>query len=193
MLKKYSFFDGETIEFDDSRSVRELLERAFDEFGYYEPFGMETVTLFQSLHSSGSTGWFTTDPEKSCAEEIENGDDLHFAYHKPGVFYYAEGGWGHHMQALGNHPELEEPVALRLQFDDFKNTVVFSGKLTLRKVIEMFREADYISADADKVTVRAINPYQEPYEIAFSDPRLDLDLVSFEKTLPDAVTTLEIE
>lgn len=192
MIRQYSFFDGGTIEFDDGRSVRELLAYAFDEFGYYEPFGMETVTLFQGHHSSGGSGRFTTDPDRSCAEEIENCSDLFFAYHVPEKFYYAEGGWGHHMRALGNHPVLEDPVPLNLRFEDFRHTVVFSGKLTMREVIRMFQETDYISADVVNVTVRAINPYQEPYVIAFSDPALDLDLIRFEKMLPDAVTTLEI-
>ena len=48
MKQKFFFFDGGEIEFDDRRSVKELIEYAFESFGYYEPMGMEIVTLFQA-------------------------------------------------------------------------------------------------------------------------------------------------
>ena len=72
MIQKYTFCDGGTLEFDDSKSVKELIEYAFDTFGYYEPMGMDIVTLFQAHHPNTTTGWFTTDTTLRCADEIQN-------------------------------------------------------------------------------------------------------------------------
>ena len=49
-------------------------------FDYYEPAGMELVTIFQSHNSKTNVGWFTTDTSRSCEEEIEDTDWLCFAY-----------------------------------------------------------------------------------------------------------------
>lgn len=51
MIQKYKF-EGENdfIEFDDSKSVKELINYAFDKFDYFEPAGIEIVTLFQCHH-----------------------------------------------------------------------------------------------------------------------------------------------
>lgn len=192
MIKTYKFCEG-TIEFDDAKSVRELIHYAFDQFDYYEPFGMDIVTLFQCHHSASNTGWFTTDLDRSCAEEIEDGDWLCFAYHMPGVFNYAEGGWGHHMRSLGNHPELTDPTPLHLRFEDFDHTVVFNGKYTFREIVRLFQNAGYIPEDAHMLVIRAINPYQDPYCIFFSDAILDADLVRFEQALPNAATIIDIK
>ena len=193
MIRKYTFFDGGTVEFEDSGTVRALIAHAFEEFGYYEPLGMETVTVFQSHHSAGSTGWFTKDVDRTCAEEIENPEDLYFACHIPGVLFYAEGGWGHHMAALGNCPELPCPVSLRFRQEDFDHTLVMNGNLPLGQILEMLRQAEYLPEDGKGLTVRAVNPWQPPYEIGLEDPVLALPLGEFEKTLPDAVTILTVE
>ena len=116
MIKNYTFFDGGTISFDDEKKVKELIRYAFDEFDYYEPIGIEYVTIFQCHHSKTNTGWFTKDTNNSCCDEIENPDELCFAYYVPEVFYFAEGGWGHHMRELGNHPEIPNPVDIKLRF-----------------------------------------------------------------------------
>ena len=44
MIQKYKF-EGENdfIEFDDSKSVKELINYAFDKFDYFEPAGIEIV------------------------------------------------------------------------------------------------------------------------------------------------------
>lgn len=51
MKNEYYFFDGGRVEFDDNKSVRELIRYAFDKFDYYEPLGMDIVTVFQSHNS----------------------------------------------------------------------------------------------------------------------------------------------
>ena len=44
MIQKYKF-EGENdfIEFDDSKSVKELINYAFDKFDYFEPAGIEIL------------------------------------------------------------------------------------------------------------------------------------------------------
>ena len=191
MLRTYSFFcDGENraLEFDDTRSVRELIAYAFEQFGYYEPAGMEIVTLFQSGHPETSCGWITTETDRSCAEEIVNRDWLCFAYYLPGKFYFAEGGWGHHMPDLGNHPELPEAFSLKLIFEDFKHTVVLNGNLCFADIVAYLRETGYLPDGCSRLRVYTdVNNYRDlPYDsplstftIPFSDKRMQLSLREF--------------
>lgn len=185
MIQTYTFCDGgerKSLQFDDSKSVKELIQFAFDEFDYYEPFGMEIVTIYQSYHA-----WFTTDVTRSCAEEIVDRDWLCFAYYMPGVFYFAEGGWGHHMEGLGNHPLIANPVSLKLRFEDFRNTVVFSGKLTLREVIQALIRVGYVEDSIKDVEVFSsrFSGGSYTYRIDMTDKILDAPLTVFEKSLPE--------
>ena len=93
--------ENAAFEFDDSKTVREMIQFAFDQLDYYEPAGMEIVTVFQCHHPKTSTGWFTRDTGRICAEEIINTDELCFAYQIPDVFYFAEGGWGASFDGFG--------------------------------------------------------------------------------------------
>lgn len=192
MIQKYNFLGDGDIEFDDSKSVKELIAYAFETFDYYEPLGMEIVTIFQAHHSKSHKGWFTTDTSLSCAEEIENCDDLFFAYHMPGVFYFAEGGWGHHMRTLGNHPYIDSPVSLKLSFEDFKNTVVINGEYCFADVLRYLKSGGYVPNTVSFLKICAINPYMPPYTISLSDPIISAKLTEFSESLPDAVTIIEV-
>lgn len=67
MIQTYKFFgENSSLEFDDSKTVKELLQYAFEQFDYYEPFGMDIVTIYQSGHAH-----FTLDTSRKCYEEIE--------------------------------------------------------------------------------------------------------------------------
>lgn len=105
---------------------------------------MNIVTLFQPHHSQSTAGLFTKDTTKKCADEIENKNDLCFAYYKPNAFYFAEGGWGDHMPGLGNHPDLDQPVLLCLKFDEFENSVVVNGNYCFRDVVRYLKTTGYI-------------------------------------------------
>ncbi len=192
MKRNYTFFDGGTIEFDDRKSIKKLLEYAFDAFDYYEPLGMDAVTVFQCHHPKTNTGWFTTDTDLKCASEIINADELYFAYHVPNVFYFAEGGWGHHMTELGNHPVIENPVALHLRFEDFDNTVVINGKFSFRDIIDLLKRTGYISPSAAALTVQTVDG-EFTGRIPFSDPRLDTDLQTFSINLPEPLAIISIK
>lgn len=193
MIREYSFSGEHTLLFDDSKSVKELIQYAFEKYGYYEPLGMDIVTIFQGHHPAGNYGWFTTDTSLSCAEEIKSPTDLFFAYHMPDVFFFSEGGWGHHMSNLGNHPSLEDPVSLKIRFDDFCNTVVICGKYSFQDIINTLKSAEYIPNTANHLIIRAINPYHEPYRISFDDPIMTTDLVTFAKSLPNSVVIIDID
>ena len=185
-------FDGEEpLFFDDAKSVKELIRYAFNEFDYYEPAGMEVVTIFQP-QSRTNTGWFTTDTSRLCVDEIEAAENLCFAYHMPNVFYFAEGGWGHHMLHLGNHPQIDNPVILHLRFDDFNHSVVINGKYTFETIISFLKQTNYLSREVCSLLIRVINPYQKPFLISFDSELMHLQLTEFEKRLPDSTLLIDI-
>ena len=193
MIKEYHFVGEEPIKFDDSKTVKELVEYAFDEFGYYEPFGMDTVTVFQCHHSKSNKGWFTLDPLRSCKNEIANRDELCFAYYIPGVLYYAEGGWEHHMSSLGNHPEFSYPISLKLKFEEFDHTVVFEGTHSFREILDILEKVGYIKKPILRITVQVL-AYPKANYVKFiesDNPVLDAPIIDLEKSLPtDGIVTL---
>lgn len=180
MIRRYTFFvDGQkTLEFDDSKTVKELIEYAFNVFEYYEPAGIGLVTLFQCHHSKSYTGWFTRDTNSICADEIENPDELCFAYQLPDVFYFAEGGWGHHMIELGNHPPIPNPVAIKIRFEDFANTVVINSQYSFYDIISFLTNTHYIS-NCRRVLVNPVGIPNGPYSIRLDDDILQLNLKDF--------------
>jgi len=183
MKQTYTFFDGGTIEFDDTKSVKELIEYAFDEFGYYEPMGMEVVTIYQAHHPDTIEGWFTTDVSLTCAEEIKRPDMLCFAYYLPKKFYFAEGGWGHHMPSLGNHPKIPKAVSLHIRFDDFDNTVVINGRYSFKDIINKLIETGYLDDSCKAIEVIPVGCPLKSYSIPFSDPIIRKPLTDFERIL----------
>lgn len=196
MIQEYRFWHEEPILFDDRKSVRELISYVFDQFDYYEPFGMDIVTVFQCHHPATSTGWFTTDVERSCAEEILTRDWLCFAYNMPGVFYFADGGWGHHMTGLGNHPHLDNPVSIKLQIESSQNTVVFAGDISFRQIITALKRTEYISKDLTFMKIHVCDYPRENqmHVVDFQAPVMDAPLTEFKQKLPDGqVVTIILE
>lgn len=180
MIRNYTFEGEKTgIQFDDSKTVRELILCAFEQYGYDEPAGMDIVTLFQSHHSDSYNGWFTRDTSRICAEEIENPDGLCFAYQMPGVFYFAEGGWGHHMEELGNHPLIPDPVSIRLRFDDFDNTVVINGKYTFGDIAGYLKKTRYIPQNSRVLLIHPVGIKEGPLSISLDDKIMRLPLNEF--------------
>ena len=180
MIRTYRFFPGETVEFDDSKTVRELIQFAFDQLGYEEPAGMELVTVFQTVYAGSSFGWFTQDTSRICAEEIENPTQLCFAYHLPDAFYFAEGGWGHHMIRLGNHPNISNPVACTLRLEGFgENTVIINGKYAFCEIVEYLKKTGYLPEGSRQLMV---HPFGSSHSLSvpFSDPMMALPLGEFE-------------
>lgn len=46
MYRLFKFEGEQPLFFDDTKSVKVLIQYAFNEFDYYEPTGMEIMTLF---------------------------------------------------------------------------------------------------------------------------------------------------
>lgn len=191
MKQLYTFSGKASIEFDDTRSVRELINYAFSKYDYYEPLGMDIVTIFQAHHPDSNTGWFTIDVDKCCANEIINRNELCFAYYMPNVFYFAEGGWGHHMLELGNHPTIPNQIALQIELNGERNTIVINGNITCRSIIKKLIDVGYIENSITKINILEIAypPKSNFREILLSDAILDVPLTEFVKTLSaDAIS-----
>ena len=196
MIQTYHFFGERSLEFDDSKTVKELIEYAFEKFDYYEPFEMDSVTVFQCHHPDNNYGWFTTNTKRRCVDEIVNRDELCFGYNIPGILYYAEGGWGHHMHQLGNHPVFEKPVSLKLKFEDFNHTVVFEGTHSFREILNLLKSTGYIEKSISKIEVNVL-AYPKPnyfQYIELCNHILDVPMTEFENSLPqDGIVTLVLE
>ena len=191
MIQNYSFFHSsapdDTIAFDDEKSVAELVRSAFAKFGYFAPCGMDIVTVFQGCadprnNNCNINGWFITDTSKKCAEEILNRERLCFAYYLPGVFYFAEGGWGHHMPDLGNHPELPDPVQLNLRFEDFDETVMVNGNYSFSDVINYLKTNGYITESLNRFPVLCVGTGKD-FTISIDDPAVQKPLSELKDTM----------
>lgn len=194
MVRTYTFFDrdavGESVEFDDSGTVRKLVGHAFEELGYYEPFGMDTVTVYQGRFPYAH---FTLDTERTCREEIQDPGHLCFAYHVPGLLYYAEGGWGHHMHELPNHPAFRQPVSLKLKFEKFDHTVVFEGTRSFREVLDLLMKVGYVDKSISRIKVWVMRDQEPNYTryLGLHDSILYQPMTAFEEALPtDGIVTL---
>lgn len=188
MKQIYKFYGENPLEFDDSKTVRELIQYAFEQFDYYEPFGIHAVTIYQTGYAH-----FTLDTSRRCFEEIKEPNGLCFAYHIPGFLYYAEGGWEHHMSELPNHPVFNSPVSLKIKFEDFDHTVVFEGTHSFREVLNLLKRVGYINESIEQIIIQVL-AYPKPNytkHIECHNSILDAPMVEFYKTLPtDGIVTL---
>ncbi len=150
MLRLYKFFDMQPVIFDDRKSVRELLNYVFEKSDYYEPAGMDIVTVYDA-----SKYHVIDDTTIACYKVFTPYDDtighgnngLCVAYYLPNLFFYAEGGWGHHMIEMDIVKNIKNPVPVNLRFPEFKNTVVLNGDITIRQIYEYLVNTNYINND----------------------------------------------
>ena len=142
MERLYRFFDMEDVLFDDERSVKELMEYVFEKSDCYEPMGMDIVTVYDA-----SKYYVVTDTSKKCKDELDpsGGNGFTVAYLKEDKFFFAEGGWGHHMIDMNAVKLIGNPINIRVVFDDFKNSVVINGNLTLGEIYAFLCDTTYIS------------------------------------------------
>lgn len=192
MIQTYKFFgENSSLEFEDSKTVKELLQYAFEQFDYYEPFGMDSVTIYQTGFAH-----FTLDTSRKCYEEIKDPNGLCFAYHIPDFLYFAEGGWGHHMSELPNHPVFDHPVSLKLKFEDFNHTVVFEGTHSFREALDLLKQVGYVDSSLSQIIIQVL-AYPKANYIKYIDCQnsiLDAPITEFYKTLPtDGVVTLILD
>ena len=139
MIRTYSFFDMETVQFDDELPVKDLMKHIFDESDYYEPAGMDIATALDAHYAH-----IVTDTSKKCKDELLSERDFCVAYYVPDKFYFAEGGWGHHMREMDAINNISNPVDVQFRFKDFKHTVVLNGKITLKEIYAFLVKSTYI-------------------------------------------------
>lgn len=146
MNKLYKVFGMEPIVFDDRKPVKELIKFVFDQGDYYEPAGMNIVTLYDA-----SSYHVITDTTMPCYKAFSSqgnmghgNNGLCLAYYLPNRFFYAEGGWGKHMIEMDVVENISDPVAVEFRFTDFKNTVVLNGNLTIRQIYNYLLKTTYI-------------------------------------------------
>lgn len=97
----------------------------------------------------------------------------------PDAFYFAEGGWGHHMRELGNHPIIPNPVDINLKFNDFKSTVVVNGNYCFMDIIMLLKKVDYIPKTCNNLTVIPIGAVNKKYIIPVNDEIMNKPLTKF--------------
>lgn len=152
---------------------------------------MDTVTIYQTGFAH-----FTLDTSRKCCEEIKDPYGLCFAYYIPGFLYYAEGGWGHHMSELSNHPVFNNSVSLKLKFEDFDHTVVFEGPHSFREILDLLKQVGCVNDSISQITIQVLAYPNANYtkHVDCSDVILDAPMTAFYETLPiDGVVTLILE
>ena len=140
----------EDVIFDDEKTVKELIEYVFDQSGYYEPMGLDVVTVYDA-----SKYYVVTDTSKKCKDELDPSGNNVFtvAYLKKDFFFFAEGGWGHHMIDMNAAKLISNPINVKVVFDDFKNSVVINGNVKLGEIYSFLRDATYISSGENKIFI----------------------------------------
>ena len=149
----------EDVIFDDEKTVRELIERVFEESGYYEPMGMDVVTVYDA-----SKYRVVLDTSKKCKDELspEGHNGFTVAYLKEDKFFFAEGGWGHHMINMNAAKLIGNPINIRVVFDGFKNSVVINGNIKLGEIYSFLCETTYITEDNYNFFVGALDYGMSP-------------------------------
>ena len=158
-MQLYEIFDVGEIEFDENKTIAELVETAFEEYGYWEPAGMDMVTVYDIKSYR-----MILDRNSTCLE-AGIGDWLCIAYYKPNMFYYVEGGWGHHMIQMNAVDMIESPVSFQLRFGEFVGSPVINGNITLTSMFNFLKEADYIDEDCNTLIVYEFDEYHSEKRI----------------------------
>lgn len=183
------------METDDSISVKELIEILMDRIDCYEPLGIDRVRIFEGYSEKSLSGWYIDNILQTCDKAIDNPNDLYLAYHMPDMFFYAEGGWGHHMVNLGNSPVIPNAVSLHIRFEEFDNTVVVNGAYTLREMILFIEKSGYLDSRIEGIIIHKINPHASSKYILIGDSSLDLDITleRFHLMFQEYVTIVEFK
>lgn len=96
------------------------------------------------------------------------------------------------MSELPNHPVFNNPVSLKLKFEDFNHPVAFEGTRSFRKVLDLLKRVGYVDCSISRIIIRVL-AYPKPYTkcIDCCNSILDAPMTEFDKMLPtDGVVTL---
>ena len=90
------------------------------------------------------------------------------------------------MCELPNHPVFNNPVSLKIKFEDFNHTVVFEGTHSFREVINLLKQVGYIDESIEKIKIQ-VSAYPKPSYTKYIDwynSILDAPMIEFYKALP---------
>lgn len=139
-IRNYRFYNASPVEFDSTKTVKELVDYVYMHNSEKRIFPMDSVTVFQMRSPKSPYGWLTTDLSRTCRKEIQNPHWLCFAYYVPQLFYFVEGGCGHYTKRLGNHPVFAHPVDVHVHLDDEKlstDEIIVNGQENIKKVLQL--------------------------------------------------------
>lgn len=160
------------------------METAFILYDYWEPAGLELVTIYDAENFN-----IVLDRNMTCKEACL-GNLLCIAYFKPNVFFYVEGGWGHQMIQMNAAKHIEDPVSFKLIFEDFNGSPVINGNITLRQLFAFLTDAGYIDEDCHMFEIYDWTKYHSMKRILGTVDKLKIDIKEGEN---DDVTLRELE
>ena len=169
-MKTYKVFGVGEVEIDEDKTIAELVETAFVLYDYWEPAGLELVTIYDAENFN-----IVLDRNMTC-KEAGLGKLLCIAYFKPNVFFYVEGGWGHHMIQMNAAKYIEDPVSFKLIFDDFNGSPVINGNITLRQIFAFLADAGYIDENCHLFEIYDWAKYHSLKRVLGTVDKLTIDI-----------------
>ena len=172
MKRQYRFFDMEAVAFDDEGTVSELIRHVLMQSDRDVPMGLDSVTVYDAGQYC-----VVTDTSQKCKNVLEplGNNGFCLAFCKQGKFFFAEGGWGHHMMELCPPQAVEDPVSVTLAFGNFKSSIVINQGVTLGEMFVFLRDMGYITpAECRFLVGERLCPPQKEYDARTRDGALSL-------------------
>lgn len=143
MIKTYTFFNIRKkieIDFDENRTVKELISAVYEKYGFEAKHGLDVVTIYDMKNYHVVTN------RKNTLKKENVSSGLCFAYFKKGEFLYVEGGWGHHMIKMDAVSQIKEPFMFYMSFDKVLNDFAFvaTKKMTIKMLYEALYKSEHI-------------------------------------------------
>ena len=141
-MKTFGFFNIRqqiTIDFDENKSVAELVAAVCKKYPLLMPKDLGTVTVYDPSHYH-----VVTDLSASVKDENLSGG-LCFAYFVKNEFLYVEGSWGHHMIDMDAVKKIKKPFMFRLSLTQpiMHEYFVATKSYTVKKLYESLVENGY--------------------------------------------------
>lgn len=167
-MKHYSFFNIRNrieIDFDENRSVADLISAVYEKYGFEAKNGIDVVTVYDMKNYH-----VVTDRKRTLKKEnLSSG--LCFAYFKKGEFLYVEGGWGHHMIQMDATSKVKDPFMFYMSFDKVLNDYAFvaTKKMTVEKLFKALCKGEHIYR-CSRIDVFDVSRGSATYELLKSVP-----------------------
>ncbi len=182
IMKRFTFFNIHKrieIEFDENRSVAELISAVYEKYGIEAKNGIDGVTVYDMKNYHVVTN------RKSSLKKENLSSGLCFAYFKKDKFLYVEGGWGHHMIKMDAVSKIREPFMFYMSFIKPLNDYAFvaNKKMTVAELYGELVKGEYIHK-CSYVDVYHINRGSASYEL--------VKHISIDDAIESKLTILEL-